>query len=833
MKSKTPLLLLGLLLVVGLAGLLWFVSGDSDTTKLGSTAVLGPKPAEVPDQTQTADVGVPAASDLERESVKANPTRQLDPAASSPVLVERGFDPEAIYGRVLGAESIPLEGAQILLFDAQVPRDELTEYLAKSTSDAEGYFRFKQREPHLRVLLAISAEGYLPLLDEHDTGLQEDFTLEVAASLSGRVVEKESKAPVAGARVAWKQRHWSGSALEEMKSLLTDAEGQFQVQGLPTSNDLTLYFGMPNQIPLANEVRLEAGEARQVELLLEDGLGLSGFVFDVATRSPVAGAQVYMDELELARSDEAGSFNLSRVDAALLMREQRELRIEAEDFCSTRWNPSEDKWTAGLLLELPMLRGATISGSVVDSENRPVGGARLSTWSNNRSPKEAKSWRSGLRATNRREGYSAYSDANGRFQITGLVPGSREVYVNASKRGYSRSGERASVPDSTSRAEVTIELASAASIYGVVYADGEPAPAAVISWRQERNRGSARSNDRGQYRLRNLPSGELSLSARYEDMRVWDGKQNTSDSLWLEAGESIEHDLSIDLATTVLAGSVLNEAGVGLGDIEVSAFSYDREAESFVRGEDLTASDGSFSVKIPLGGNSSYTVVAGKDSSEQRIEDVAPGSSGLKFIMPDKGGLFLRVRDSATGETLTDFDLHWKASADENFKQLDDDQMLQLEDGRIELSLPTGPVQLMAHAFDLGLRQVQINATVRAEAPFDNAEILLVTGTRLELELVSQDPDQNLGRFGGFLSKVTEQESSGSFWNGNNRFNTRMLNSSSDGLYFVTGLAPGRYRIRSWRNEYQFEPSTFEVPDQPQFTQRVTWSIKQDSNQDQ
>ena len=135
----------------------------------------------------------------------------------------------------------------------------------------------------------------------------------------------------------------------------------------------------------------------------------------------------------------------------------------------------------------------------------------------------------GSREQGRRQ---ATTDAGGRFVFEGVVPGeyilavSRTLYVDriyGQKGGRYSDPERIPVAPGESVRDITIRLTPTGVITGrVVDADGDPAPGLSVSamryrhddgQRRLESNHSARTNDRGEYRLWGLPPGRYYIAA--------------------------------------------------------------------------------------------------------------------------------------------------------------------------------------------------------------------------------------------------------------------------------------------------------------------------------
>lgn len=257
-----------------------------------------------------------------------------------------------------------------------------------------------------------------------------DLPLRRGGTVSGRVVEAGTGAPLAGVRVS----HVSHGMAERQvatrspRTALSDERGLFTLRGVPPG-PLRLAAHAGWSAPLADvsgepyttvaEDWDGRAELPDIELRVHGPLTIAGIVRNDA--GPVVGARVRLfstDWMREARGNGRGARRnpaLSRSTttdakgAFLLGPAPRGRRITVIATHPRHPEPAEVDLTTGDVaiggLELTLVRGAVLSGRLIDPERRPVAGVAVSF--------------RGARGA----ACGAVSDAEGRFTITGLPAG--------------------------------------------------------------------------------------------------------------------------------------------------------------------------------------------------------------------------------------------------------------------------------------------------------------------------------------------------------------------------------------------------------------------------
>lgn len=200
---------------------------------------------------------------------------------------------------------------------------QLCEVLPKGRTDAQGQFELHDIGPSRLLQLLIEGEGLesTELIVRNEPGetlviasdphlrneSQKVFAQEILAvigpsnAVTGRVLDWENGNPIAGAVVRAFRVHGnrlSSSREREQFATKTDAEGRYQIAGLPigADNELVAFTtGDLPYIPVAHQVNTTgpSGETIAQDFRLRQGLWAEGRVFDKATDKPFTGEITY------------------------------------------------------------------------------------------------------------------------------------------------------------------------------------------------------------------------------------------------------------------------------------------------------------------------------------------------------------------------------------------------------------------------------------------------------------------------------------------------------------------------------------------------------------
>lgn len=236
---------------------------------------------------------------------------------------------------------------------------------------------------------------------------------------------------------------------------------------------------------------------------------------------------------------------------------------------------------AGELVEVqvPLARGATVSGWIVDASGAPLAGAAI-TGDVGAAYRRGTDW--GV----------THSDEHGRFELRGLAPGPQQLAVRVEDHLDAASDEL-ELEEGQVLEDVRIVMDPGLELAGSVrWPDGQPAvgarlticpldPSSNTAWRLlERARsaeGSARSAQDGSFRMAALEPGAYAIHAALE--RPGDAAHSTGDaeprgSAWSARLDSLEVPAGELVLTLVeplsLTGRVLDEVGAAVDSFTVT-----------------------------------------------------------------------------------------------------------------------------------------------------------------------------------------------------------------------------------------------------------------------
>ena len=420
-----------------------------------------------------------ASSPVDREMAGGRPVVLILGSAARAAFVVAGPD-----GRpVVGARVIPRRVAREV---AEVP--EAVAALASATTDQEGRGVISGFRPEELVGVIVDAPGFglQPREFGPPGGLADvgskAITLVDGGRVAGRVTAEDPKS-VAGLRVQVVSNSGGrGGETVGLSQTLTDASGRFEVPRI-AAGSLTVRVrpgeGSPDLPARVVRRDLESGRSVDVEVPLRRGVRVTGVATDDRDGRPIEGAVVSVvpsgpSEPSRVRTDAQGRYE-TFVPAGLVS--YRVLKVPAPYLCPPGFvGPRPVEVPPGIArFELPTItltRGEDLKGSVVDEEDRPVGGAKVvASWT---------MFDGRIRAP---RSESATTKADGSF-VLGPVAPDAELSLVASA-GVAATGSPVSIRGSDHRALelVVVEPEAVAPTGRVVDPEGRPiAKASVRIW---------------------------------------------------------------------------------------------------------------------------------------------------------------------------------------------------------------------------------------------------------------------------------------------------------------------------------------------------------------
>ena len=506
-----------------------------------------------------------------------------------------------VRGQIVDARGAPLAGVSVEAMptsEAQRRQALRADWIGlRSLSDASGRFELRQLDPAGAYQLVAAREGFstarIPVAAIEPSELRDlqPIRLERGRHLFGRVVDVDEQ-PVVEAEVRWlaipdrlrseaTPRKPGSPAVEEAPTARTDAQGRFETWR-PPARTFDIAARASGFAPFTvRGVRLPPG-ADPVDLgtlVLQPGVTIRGFVKDPDGR-PIAGAGVWvLDELpEIAAPEtpETQPSALAAEDGQFAVGDLESGRAVHLVCDHPGFLPSYSRGIEApnrQPIEVVLRPGSSVSGRVVDADERPLAAAQIRLWAQEQPPGAATPpvgpWYRAVTA-----------DARGRFFFADVAPG--PALIEASVEGFQPSEPRGlEIIDSESLRGLRIVLEEGAVLEGWISAENGDA---LADARVQIGRSEASSNTQGRYRLSGIPAG-----LRQVDLRRH-GFNRTTREIEIELGVQ-RADFVLDGGRRV-AGRAIDDTGSPIEGVKVQLVlddALERQEHS-----ELTAADGGF-----------------------------------------------------------------------------------------------------------------------------------------------------------------------------------------------------------------------------------------------
>jgi hypothetical protein len=491
-------------------------------------------------------------------------------------------------------------------------------------------------------VVTVSADGYASNFAPIGIygRVHRDFELIPEAVVAGRAVRADDNSPVEGARVMLSAERPTPDRLP-FAYAISEADGTFRFHGVaPGSYEIRAtapHLAMTEPVQITADIN---APVEDVQCSLIAALSIAGKVID-KQKKPVSGAKVLavgrsrfnMNGYDTTPTQVDGSFFIDSLTPGEYM-----LRVEDASLPKDAGKVTLDKTNIeGLVLEVD--RGGSIAGRVTRA-GKPVEGAAVSA--RLKSPPAKDDNRTFGR------GGSETSDADGRFTLSGLGPGTYSLYAESKRVGAFTRGPEVVLGDGETKTGVEVEMELAGSIAGTVV-DQANTPVSGVHIRfslvQGQDFGDATTDDDGKFKATALSGGgEYSYevtgnSSSNIEFAAADGKPFAP--IPVKDGNTQVTDVVIKLRYERLSisGRVVSNAGAPLPDISVSAQQNDdpmRGGWSFGPAA-TTDTSGAFTIRdLPAG---TYALRARSTSASKRIAGVAAGAKGIEIKMPAVGAI--------------------------------------------------------------------------------------------------------------------------------------------------------------------------------------------------
>ncbi|MEM7201578.1 MAG: sigma-70 family RNA polymerase sigma factor [Planctomycetota bacterium] len=770
----------------------------------------------------------------------------------------------ALVGRVLSAEGRPIEDAAVEVRGGDRGRGDR---LGEGRSDAGGAFRVELAAaavPGAPARCRVRAAGFYPVSLRCAVGAGDvEIRLHRACEVFGTVLHAQTRAPIEGALVTLGK-----------SAVRTDAEGRYELAealrgaALQVRVEKAGFVGAAAPVDGAGSLRV----ARHFEL--QPGAALPLRVVDAIDERPIAGAEVrHFDGAEPAMfTDAEGGVPLS-----LAPGEDLALRVRREGYAELEWLWDAPAPPDAEALTLRLLPLGWVTGTVRDAKGGPIAGA----WVFATQPEAARGVLQDLRdpvglrrqsipgddalrpptgagggklwrhlvswswddyvQVHRGEGFPTVAlpgaldplvggaaDENGRFALP-VLPLSTPYTVHAGAHGWQAVQRHpVRVTAATPRIDLDLHLVRGAIVRGLALRNDLPWRGGTVSWRRGEERGGfVTPDEEGRFALSGVPAGRVTIAARDR----FAGVVGAPVAVTLELGEEREVELSWRDEVAAIRGRITTAAGARpLAGIEVSAHVAVGYSNS-VRAK--TDDDGEYELPVP--GGQTYEVMVWRKPLRWRRHEVAAGSVGVDFDLPESGTLLLQLVDEQTGAALLSgavsarYDsLAWRARGTKTYDYAEGERRTG---GVMAVTLPVGPVDLALDFSEDGyvprrLRDVAVAASAAA-APL---RVSLQRGHELRLQLADAEALRTRRQQGAafFLLGADElSEVQGPFptQGGGSNFNFsgthlwlarpglsgRYIVPDDSGGWGAAGLAPGRYCLRAFPANVRFTPEWIDV----------------------
>ena len=547
----------------------------------------------------------------------------------------------AVSGTVLDPDGEPLAGAEVSAgggqpwFGGRGGREAET--------DAEGRFALVAVQPG-ELTLEASLDGWLDgESDELDTVDGDELegvviVLDRGLAIAGEVRYADGR-PAVGARVQVQSRRrgnpfggppgFGGSGMQTAGRADAGEGGRFSVTGL-TEGAFTVRAAVEDEALGARRAVLQGVRAGTTDLVLELAApaALVGRVVD-DLGEPIAAFDLAVDSTDAGGPRERQSFEDADGGFAFLGAGPGEWTVEARAEGHVQLDEALVVLPREAPLELVLPRRASLAGRVVDPLGAPVAGAEVLVQDGRANPNP---WMGG-------RGPRTETDADGRFELEDLVPGS--LGLTARSEDWADSEELAlELAPGEVREDVVLELREGGRIVGRVSTpEGDPSPDRRVTWGSNAmgfgSRDETRTDAAGEFRFEHVTPGEWAVTAAPSFAEMGErmqGRDTNDQTAWVEVmgelvtetvevvdGEEVEVLLGGEPKRPVRIFGTVTRGGDPLAGAQVYAVS---EGSAVFQGmkASVAAEDGSFEVVVDRPGPHVVSAQLGSSGVESLVD---------------------------------------------------------------------------------------------------------------------------------------------------------------------------------------------------------------------
>lgn len=270
------------------------------------------------DQHYKMSISAPGYENATKEKVAAD-TRDLVIALraerNTPADTRTGGTEVVLAGTVMDKateQPIPEFTVAGLRHGIEIERDGPGTFTARGFARTRGY-HFQIQAPGYA---ALDSSGTFEPAGQ--TSYQKTFEMERGASLSGRLVEKRTKQPLAGARVSNLEAPVARGPFDQV--VVTGSDGKFRLEGLP-SGKIGIEIQPAYTLSANRSFTVRAGQENDVgDVVIQTSGEIRGRVVYGAAESPVAGTMVFLidraENEKKTQTDSDGGFRFTGLENA-------------------------------------------------------------------------------------------------------------------------------------------------------------------------------------------------------------------------------------------------------------------------------------------------------------------------------------------------------------------------------------------------------------------------------------------------------------------------------------------------------------------------------------
>lgn len=734
---------------------------------------------------------------------------------------------EPLAGRVVGPGGAPVAGALVTIrargrFDASFG---LAPVPVETRTGNDGTFRFETAAPERNELLVEAAGLATTRLAAVKGGAQSRaIALATGASLVGSVKGRDGK-PAAGVLV-----RYEATGLET-RWTETGADGAFRLVDLPSRRGSVLADAGDDGFAETPGMTPGPG-AKPVVIALAPPTVLEGRTLDLSTLRPVPRVKLTVTAVEeplVARSGADGRYRIRGLRPG-------EVHVRADEPRHVRWTRANVLLEKGAtkVLDVPLTRGASLSGRVVDEERRPVAEAKVHVSDDDVSP-----FGMVMRAMAGDPTAKIRSRADGTFSAARLPPGENQR-LTVQHPDYEKGtlGGVSLVAGGT-RSGAVVTLRRGLAVTGSVKdLDGNPIAGVEVALSQSRVVRSssggrmmqmrfggvseiapAKSGPDGRFEVKGVPAGDFALTAKGPGWAT-----ETVDPLKL-VRDTRPDPVDVVLSPgAAISGVVLRKTG---GGAEGYLLMVRPSGRPGVGGGGLdpgrmpTGPDGAFLLD-GLKAGETYDLqlfrTGGGFGQGPSKKGIAAPAAGVEFVVEGTGRIEGSAVDGRTGQALTAFEVSYQAERG-GFGGVmrlgrrsgawsgGESEAVPVEapDGRFALEdVPAGKWQVVVTAKGYQVGRAA-GVVVEEATTTEGVEIRVPPGSVLKGRVTDARTGKGVPEAQVGVRSETGAPAGGAFGSGSD------IVTDVDGRFEVEGLAPGKVTVSVQHADYTDRTESVEL----------------------